>query len=142
MCCSFQFCSHTSLDTNLKMEDSFHAEDPSAPDEVEYAGNVALEDDFQDDSDEINVITRTSQRYPGNLLASLMKLKCNGDFCDVTIKSKDFTLKAHRLVLSSATEYFTAMFLNDTMEAKVGVVEFPELPSEIVTQCIEFIILW
>lgn len=87
----------------------------------------------------MTLVYKTVKNHTDKVQASVLKLKTNVELCDATIKCGDFEVRAHKVVLASSTEYFRAMFLNDTMKARMGIVDFSAINSEVVKQCIDFI---
>ena len=57
------------------------------------------------------------------LLESLFQQKKNGNFTDVTLKFAHKKFVAHRVVLSAASEVFSAMFQTNMRETNEGVVD-------------------
>lgn len=95
--------------------------------------------DSSDAEIDLDISHMTCSSHHGNLVSSLQLLRSEDSFCDVTIKCRNFEMKAHKIVLASATDYFKAMFSNETKEAKNGIVDFSEMSPEIAKQCIQFI---
>ena len=57
------------------------------------------------------------------LLDSLFKQRDNGNFTDVKLKFKSKEISAHKVVLSAASEVFSAMFLTNMRETNEGLVD-------------------
>lgn len=89
--------------------------------------------------DNIMPVIKKLESHSGEMMTSLALLKSDNSFCDVTIKSGDLRIRAHRNVLASATDYFKGMFLNWTKEAESAIVDFSIMAPAVVKQCIEFI---
>lgn len=98
-----------------------------------------VSDSVTADKDQAQPVIKKLDSHSSKMMKSLAVLKSDDSFCDVTIKSGDFHIRAHRNVLASATDYFKAMFMNETEEAKTGIVDFPKIPQAVVKQCIDFI---
>ena len=58
---------------------------------------------------------------------------------DVILKVGDVRIPAHRLVLCAVSDYFTAMFTNDVIEATAGEVELREIDARALKACIQYI---
>lgn len=55
-------------------------------------------------------LSYTNAQFPFKLLKNLNHLREQARFCDIEIIAGDSTFNAHRVVLSSASAYFEAMF--------------------------------
>ncbi|XP_064620233.1 kelch-like protein 32 [Lineus longissimus] len=62
----------------------------------------------------------------------------NGTMCNVTLRSEDFSIKAHRLVLASCSEYFLAMFSGNWAESNEGEVPLKGLTAVGLQAVVEF----
>ena len=52
--------------------------------------------------------------YQTNISKSFQSLRTQDDFCDVTLVGEDFRqVKSHKVVLSSCSEYFKKILLNN-----------------------------
>lgn len=87
--------------------------------------------------------TFVSQQYPSQFFQNLYQLKIENRFCDVEISVGDDEeiIKAHRIVLSSASPYFEAMFrsadcFNENRQKRI---RLHSINSNILKQLIDFI---
>ncbi|XP_071400953.1 kelch-like protein 5 [Centroberyx affinis] len=58
--------------------------------------------------------------------------------CDVTLVAGDRRIPAHRLVLSSASDYFAAMFTSDVLEAKQDEVKMEEVDPDALWVLVQY----
>jgi len=56
--------------------------------------------------------------HPSRMLAGLDAMRKSGQFCDVILLAEDTELPAHRIVLSSLSAYFSAMFASEMAEKR------------------------
>ncbi|XKL62121.1 hypothetical protein PGB90_001954 [Kerria lacca] len=57
---------------------------------------------------------------------------------DITLKAGDKVINAHIIVLCAASDYFTAMFMNDLKESNNKEIIFPEIDGEILQKLIHY----
>lgn len=81
-----------------------------------------------------------SSKYPGKLLETLNSLRKENRFCDVEIRAGDVSFNAHRIVLSSSSPYFEAMFRPElAIEAREKSVTLHSISPEIFGLLLDFI---
>jgi actin-binding protein IPP len=84
-----------------------------------------------------------SKNYSTDFFAQLKILKDDERFCDVELVAgvgeNSSTIKAHRIILSSGSSYFEAMFGSDFNENKEKVVKIHSIKFEILRKIIDFI---
>ncbi len=60
--------------------------------------------------------------FPSNILKCLDKLRLQESLCDVAICCGGEKIKAHKVILAAASQYFCAMFTNGMSESKLDEV--------------------
>jgi len=88
--------------------------------------------DFKDDS----VYLKTGEK---NVLDHLSKLLKEEYLADVTFKVKNETLKAHRIIVASGSPVLSAMFQQDFVEKKTGIVEIEDTQPEVFRQLLQYL---
>ena len=58
----------------------------------------------------------TEDGYATHILANILELRRNGEFCDVVLKVGNIELCAHKVVLAASSSYFSAMFRGNMSE--------------------------
>jgi kelch-like protein 1/4/5 len=58
--------------------------------------------------------------------------------CDVVLIAGNKRLPAHRLVLSAASDYFAAMFMNNVREASMAEVELKDVDPEALDALVHY----
>ena len=61
-----------------------------------------------------------------------------GQLCDITLVAGDRRIAAHRLVLSSASDYFEAMFTNDVVEATQSEVNIHDVDPDALEHLVQY----
>eukprot|EP00111_Clytia_hemisphaerica_P022633 TCONS_00066584-protein len=79
------------------------------------------------------------QLHPTNSFKNLNKYRQNGTLCDVTIKVKEELFHVHKVVLSSASNYFQAMFTSGLREGTAELVELHEADPMSISILLDFI---
>ncbi len=105
---------------------------------VEESETIILQS-FGHSGDE--VITDVSDdNFAGKLIQDLDMARKNGSFCDITllIGQEKHPIKAHRVVLSSASDYFRAMFATDLKEGSQSEVNLPKTDVSTMELLMEF----
>ncbi|KAK2142576.1 hypothetical protein LSH36_938g00001 [Paralvinella palmiformis] len=77
--------------------------------------------------------------YGRGLLTSLLSLRQNGVFTDVTLKADDKEITCHRVVLSAASPYFMAMFTSGLEESCADVVEIGGVDGTTLATIVDYI---
>ncbi len=93
---------------------------------VEESETVILQSFGHSGDEEITDIS--GDNFAGKLIQDLDMARKNGSFCDITllIGQEKHPIKAHRVVLSSASDYFRAMFATDLKEGSQSDVDLPK----------------
>ncbi len=75
------------------------------------------------------------------MLKNLDEARKDGTFCDITllIGPDKHPIRAHRLILASASEYFKVMFTTDLKEGGQSEVELPKADVTTMTSLLDFI---
>ncbi|XP_069687912.1 kelch-like protein diablo [Periplaneta americana] len=76
--------------------------------------------------------------YPTCLLQNLFELQDSGSLCDVTLCVNGDEIKAHKVILSSASPYFRAMFTSGLKETKQDCIEMHEVEFSALKDIIRF----
>lgn len=89
-------------------------------------------------------VNHLSRNYYSSFFSNLKKLRCDERFCDVELiaggDEQTNVIKAHRIVLSSSSSYFEAMFGNDVFnENKDKVVKLHSIDHQILRALVDFI---
>ncbi|KAL5008930.1 hypothetical protein ScPMuIL_014511 [Solemya velum] len=79
------------------------------------------------------------RNHGSDLLFNLRDYWCKRSFCDVTISTGEKEIKAHRIILSTFSPYFAAMFSLNMKEGRDGhEVQLGYLDGEILEKVIDF----
>lgn len=93
---------------------------------------------MEDAWDEINRCLSTSSPSSSHCHHSQMLMhKMNtylysGQLCDVVLIAGQQRIPAHRVVLSAASDYFSAMFMSDLRESQAREIELKDIDPEAV----------
>ena len=63
----------------------------------------------------------------------------NEEMCDIELKAGERSIKCHRVVLASCSQYFKAMFTSDMSEVKQDVVEIVDIDPDSLFELIRFV---
>ena len=79
--------------------------------------------------------------YTNSVLEKLDAARKDGSFCDITllIGRQKQPIKAHRVILASASDYFRAMFSTDFKEGKQSKVELPTTDIATMNSLVDFV---
>ena len=79
--------------------------------------------------------------YTSDVMKNLDEARKKGDFCDITllIGPEKQPIKAHRLILASASDYFRVMFTSDLKESRQSEVELCNTDLPTMTSLIDFL---
>ena len=79
--------------------------------------------------------------FTNDVLKNLNEARKDGSFCDITllIGPEKQSIKAHRLILASASDYFKAMFNTNLKEGKQSEVGLPKTDMSTMNSIIDFI---
>jgi len=81
----------------------------------------------------------SSEQLQPKVFLQLNEYRKENCFCDVTIQVEDETFHAHKVVLSSASPYFHAMFTQGMRERNAEVVQLHDINSATITLLLDFI---
>lgn len=65
------------------------------------------------------------------------EMRSNGDLCDVTFRTENLEISAHRLVLAANIPYFRAMFLSNMAETSTKEINFQGIESKTFVSLID-----
>ena len=85
----------------------------------------------------LNSLTSPSE-INGEFLTMLHNFYKQGQFTDMEIHISGIVIKAHRVVLAAASEYFRAMFSHGTTEKDKGIVQLHDVDAIAVQTLVEF----
>ncbi|KAL9976288.1 hypothetical protein ACROYT_G013571 [Oculina patagonica] len=78
--------------------------------------------------------------FKKNILRALNAMRKENSLCDVVLRvNSTFSFPAHRCVLSASSSYFKALFSDDFLEKRSGVVELEEIGATEMEKVLEFI---
>lgn len=80
----------------------------------------------------------STEQYTVQFMNNLLCLRNNSRFCDVKIVVQNKVFNAHRIVLSSSSKYFYAMFNNELIENEKDTVELHSISSCIFNILLDF----
>ena len=72
------------------------------------------------------------------MMSRMQNYHVAGQLCDVTLIAGDRRIAAHRLVLSSASDYFEAMFTHDVIEATQSDVTIQDVDPDALEQLVQY----
>ena len=75
------------------------------------------------------------QNFSRSLLETLNGQRLGGHFCDVTVRIREASLRAHRCVLAAGSPFFQDKLLLGHSEIRVP----PVVPAQTVRQLVEFL---
>ena len=79
-------------------------------------------------------------KFKENILRALNAMRQENSLCNVLLRvNGTITFPAHRCVLSASSSYFQALFSDDFLEKKSGVVELEEIGATALEKVLEFI---
>ncbi len=92
-------------------------------------------------SNKVKVRKVLDKGYPSQVLQDADQARKDGTFCDVTllIGPGKFEIKAHRMMLASASVFFRTMFTSDFKELTQKEVELPEIDAGTMKEIMNFI---
>ncbi|XP_077974791.1 uncharacterized protein LOC144430650 [Styela clava] len=73
-----------------------------------------------------------------NTLQAMNRIRQNDELCDFALQVGSRTVRVHRLVLSSCSDYFRRMFATDMIETKKNICVVKGFEFEDVQQCVGF----
>ena len=79
-----------------------------------------------------------SSSHAKDSLYKMKDLLMTQKLTDVTLIVSGMEITAHRLVLSSASDYFRAMFTNDLLEANMATVSMEDTDAEALKALVDF----
>ncbi|XP_064476513.1 kelch-like protein 2 [Ornithodoros turicata] len=89
-------------------------------------------------TNELGEYIHKDKKHSNHVLAGLNALRLEGSFCDVSLSVDDIDYPCHRVVLSSCSRYFKAMFSNEMSERSQSRIVINGVDSETLRQLIEY----
>ncbi|CAH1397653.1 unnamed protein product [Nezara viridula] len=89
-------------------------------------------------SDEKRVGHYSNPEHPTEGFKRMSYLFITDQLTDVTLKAGDTSLKVHRVVLASVSDYFLAMFKSDLIESKAELVEMKEVDGHALSSLVSY----
>jgi kelch-like protein 20 len=86
----------------------------------------------------INKLSRVSERHPKLILDQIQQLRRNNELCDVLITCGNLKINAHKIILSSSSPYFRAMFTCELVESKQTEIRINDLDELAMEMLIDF----
>ena len=93
----------------------------------------------ENENEEILLLDFKCELHPTISFSNLNKFRKSGMLCDVQIKVGDSLFSVHKVVLSSCSGYFQAMFTSGLREQTAQVVELHEVDPMSVSLLLDFI---
>lgn len=78
------------------------------------------------------------EKYCSQLLSSTNEMRKNEVLCDVVLRVQGKDFKAHRSILSAASDYFRGVFTNEMKEEKQTVLEYDDFEPELIDTILNF----
>ena len=86
------------------------------------------------------VITQLSAHgYQEELLLKMEQLRQENTLCDITLVVENRNFHAHKVVLSSASPFFRALFGNDMKESRADSIELNEVDGFVMEDLLQFV---
>ncbi len=91
-------------------------------------------------SNDDTVTDISDQSYSSKVVQDLYEAWRNGLFCDITllIGSEEHPIKAHRVILASASDFFKAIFTTDLKEGTQSEIKLPKTDLATMRALVEF----
>ena len=86
-----------------------------------------------------SVVHEADQDLGRKALQFMNSLRKQHKFCDVTLKVGKLQIPAHKVVLSSGSHYFCAMFTGPCTESDQSVVELRDVSEAAITLLVDYI---
>lgn len=97
-----------------------------------------MEPDCADELGTANGVQFTAEGHASRLVGKMARLRTDGSLCDVILEVGSREIPAHRLVLSSCSGYFCAMFTNKMRESQLRRVRLADLDEDAVEGIVDF----
>ena len=79
-----------------------------------------------------------SSSHAARMMNRMEEYHAKGQLCDIVLIAGHRRIPAHRLVLSSASDYFEAMFNHDVVEATQEEVKIQDIEPEALEQLVNY----
>lgn len=79
-----------------------------------------------------------SHNHPERMIRKMEQYVEKRQLCDVTIVVGTKRIPAHRLVLSAASDYFAAMFMNDVKEATMEEIRMKDVDPDAMVAIVNY----
>ena len=111
---------------------------------MDYSGAINNNESFTDLADQLSIIDdqNTMNDHYTSTMNRLNRMYIENRLTDVTLvcgANNQTTIKAHRVVLSSVSDYFYAMFNNDLLESRKTEIVINDVESSALTSLIDYI---
>ncbi|XP_063721006.1 kelch-like protein diablo isoform X2 [Symsagittifera roscoffensis] len=109
---------------------------PPIPELTSCDATPVVVESLQPSSDE--KVAHASENHHRSFLIELNKMRRIRFMCDVTIRTSECSIMAHKLVLSACSSYFKAIFTNKLSEGHNNIVTLNDFDSAAVDALIDF----
>lgn len=79
-----------------------------------------------------------SHNHPERMIRKMEQYVEKRQLCDVTLIVGSKRIPAHRLVLSAASDYFAAMFMNDVKEASMEEIRMKDVDPDAMVAIVNY----
>jgi kelch-like protein 1/4/5 len=79
-----------------------------------------------------------SHNHPERMIRKMEQYVEKRQLCDVTLVVGNKRIPAHRLVLSAASDYFAAMFMNDVKEASMEEIRMKDVDPDAMVAIVNY----
>lgn len=79
-----------------------------------------------------------SSKHADKIMVKMEAYHAKRQLCDVVLIAQERRIRAHRLVLSAASDYFEAMFTNDVREATEEEVKMQDVDPDALEALVEY----
>ena len=80
-----------------------------------------------------------SINHSERMIRKMEAYMCKKQLCDVVLQVGHLQIPAHRIVLSAASDYFSAMFTNDVREATQDEIKMKDVDPDALNSLIQYI---
>ena len=79
-----------------------------------------------------------SLNHAERMMRKIESYMCKRQLCDVTLLAGHRQIHAHRIVLSAASDYFSAMFTSDVREATMEEIQLKEVDPDALASLVHY----